>query len=142
MPNGKHLPLQLLPKQARGRKIGSSVFAFKDNLTMVSWHPKRSKFVLLLSSLHHNSNIVESGKPEIVEFYNKTKAGVDALDQKVRYNTTYRKTYRWPLAAFTTSLTYLHIMLSCCSSCDLLLKVKLMLSVPVSSFYAYLVNSC
>ena len=35
MPNIKHLPLQLLPKQARGREIGSSVFAFKDNLKMV-----------------------------------------------------------------------------------------------------------
>ena len=87
MPNRRHLPLSLLTKQARGREVGSSLFAFKDNLTMVSWHPKRSKFVLLLSSLHHNSNIVESGKPEIVEFYNKTK-GVDALDQKVRHYTT------------------------------------------------------
>ena len=100
MPNRKHLPLSLLPKQARGREVGSSLFAFKDNLTIVSWYPKRSKFVLLLSSLHHNSNIAESGKPEIVEFYNKTKAGVDALDQKVCHYTTYRKTYCWPLAVF------------------------------------------
>ena len=67
---------------------------------MVSWYPKPSKFVLLLSSLHHNSNIAESGKPEIVEFYNKTKAGVDVLDEKVHHYTTYRKTYRWPLAVF------------------------------------------
>ena len=87
MPNRRHLPLLLLPKQARGCEVNSSLFAFKDNLAMVSWHPKQSKFVLLLSSLHHNSNIVESGKPEIVEFYNKTK-GVDALDQKVRHYTT------------------------------------------------------
>ena len=67
---------------------------------MVSWHPKRSKFVFLLSSLHHNSNIVASGKPEIVEFYNKTKAGVNALGQKVRHYTAYRKTNHWPLAIF------------------------------------------
>ena len=89
-----------ITKQARGREVGFSLFAFKDNLTMVSWHPKRSKFVLLLSSLHHNSNIVQSGKPEIVEFYNKTKGGVDALDQKVRHYTTCRKTHPWPLAVF------------------------------------------
>ena len=100
MANRRHLPLSLLPKQARDREVGSSLFAFKDNLNMASWHPKRSKFVLLLSSLHHNSNIAENGKQEIVEFYNKTKAGVDALDQKVRHYTTYRKTYRWPLAVF------------------------------------------
>ena len=89
MPNRRHLHLSLLLKQAIGREVGSSLFAFKDNLTMVSWHPKRSKFVLLVSSLHHNSNIDEIGKPEIVEFYNKTKAGVDALDKKVRHYTTY-----------------------------------------------------
>ena len=73
MSNRRHLTLLLLPKQARGREVGSSLFAFQDNLTMVSWYPKRSKFVLLLSSLHNNSNIVKSGKPEIVEFYNKLK---------------------------------------------------------------------
>ena len=92
IPNRRHLPLSLLPKQARGCEVGSSLFAFKNNLTMVSWHPKRSKFVLLLSSLHPNSNIAESAKPEIVEIYNKTKAGVDALYQKVHH--------RSPLAVF------------------------------------------
>ena len=45
IPNRKHFPLSLLPKQARGREVGSSLFAFKDNFTVVSWHPKRSKFV-------------------------------------------------------------------------------------------------
>ena len=73
MPNRRHLPLSLLPKQARGCEVGSSLIGFKDNLTIVSWHPKRSKFVLSLPSLHHNSNIAESGKPEIVEFRVKIK---------------------------------------------------------------------
>ena len=85
MPNKKHLLLALLPKEAQGHEIGSSIFAFKDNLNMFSWHPKRSKYVLLLSSLHPITNITESGKPLIVEFYSKTKAGVDASDQKVRH---------------------------------------------------------
>ena len=80
--------------------MNMSLFVSKDNLTMVSWHPKRSKFVLLLSSLYRSSNIVESGKREIVEFYNKTKGGVSALDEKVHHYTTYRKTHRLPLAVF------------------------------------------
>ena len=88
MPNRRHLHLLLLPKQARGREVGSSLVAFKYNLTMISRHPKRSKFGILLSSLHHNSNIAESDKPEIVEFYDKTKAGDNALDQKVCHYTT------------------------------------------------------
>ena len=67
---------------------------------MVSWHPKRSKHVTVLPSLHNNANITESSKPEIVEFYNNTKACVNALDQKVRHYSTYRKTYRQPLTVF------------------------------------------
>ena len=98
--NRRHLPLSLLPKQARGCEVGSSLFAFKDNLNMVFLHPKQSTFVLLLSSLHHNSNIVESGKPEIVEFYNKIKGGVDALDQNIRHYATYQKMHHWSLAVF------------------------------------------
>ena len=141
MPIRRYLSLSLLPKQARGREVGSSLFAFKDNLTMVSWHPKRSKFVLLLSSLYHNSNIVESGKLEIVEFYNKTKEGVDALDQKVRYYTTYRKTHRWPLVVFYNifdiSFYNAYVLFDIRYSCKLLM----ILSVLVSKFYVPLVSS-
>ena len=39
----------------------------------------------LLSILHQTNEIAQSGKPEINEFYNQTKAGVDALDQKVHH---------------------------------------------------------
>ena len=62
---------------------------------MCSWVPKKNKLVLLLST-----EIGESAKPEIGEFYNEIKARVDALYQKVRHYTTYRKTKRWPMAAF------------------------------------------
>ena len=67
---------------------------------MCSWVPKNNKLALLLSTAHQSDKIGESGKPEIVEFYNETKAGVDALDQKVQHYTTYRKTKRWPMAVF------------------------------------------
>ena len=74
------------------------MFAFKNSLTTVLWHPKCSKHVLLLSSLHRNANITKTGKPEIVKFY--TKAGVDALDQKVRHYSIYCKIHQWPLTVF------------------------------------------
>ena len=54
----------------------------------------------MLSTAHYSDKIGEIEKPETVEFYNETKAGVDALDQKVRHYTTYRKTKRWPMAVF------------------------------------------
>jgi hypothetical protein len=40
--------------------------------------PQRKKAVLLLSSMHHNGEVnLVSGKPEIIEFYNPTKGGVN-----------------------------------------------------------------
>lgn len=39
-------------------------------------------------------------KPEMILFYNKTKAGVDSMDQKCSRYTTQRRTCRWPLAFF------------------------------------------
>ena len=98
--NRKNLLVKLLPSQAKESTVVDSIFAFKRNTTIVSWYPKQAKVVLLLSTMHHDDKIRDNGKPEIVEFYNKTKVAVDTLDQKVRYSTTYRKTSRWPLAVF------------------------------------------
>ena len=50
----KQLPVQLLPNNAKCRDIGSRIFAFKDRLTMVSWKPKKNKYVLLLPTFHHD----------------------------------------------------------------------------------------
>lgn len=38
-------------------------------------------------------------KPEIISYYNSTKGGVDALDEKCSIYSTER-TRRWPLAIF------------------------------------------
>ena len=64
------------------------------------WVPKENKLVLLFSTAHQFDKVGESGKPEIVEFYNGTKAGVDDLDQKVQHYTTYHKMKCWPVAVF------------------------------------------
>ena len=77
------------------------MYGFYGNLTLLSFVPKKSKVVLLLSSMHHNeSEDRETGKPEIISFYNKTKAGVDTLDQLCVTYTTGRSTRRWPLCLF------------------------------------------
>lgn len=41
-----------------------------------------------------------TGKPQIILEYNKTKSGVDTVDQKCASYTTQRITRRWPLALF------------------------------------------
>ena len=67
---------------------------------MLSLHglQKQTSLSFLSSTAHQSDKIGESGKPEIVEFYNKTKVGVDALDQKVWHYTTYCKMKHWPMA--------------------------------------------
>ena len=77
------------------------MYGFYDEITLVSYVPKKAKVVMLLSTMH---NIEEtnstSGKPEIIEYYNKTKSGVDTLDQLCANYTCGRSTRRWPLCIF------------------------------------------
>ncbi|CAF1609749.1 unnamed protein product [Adineta ricciae] len=64
------------------REVGSSLFGFDANLTLVSFVPKKNKAVLLLSSKHHDNHVdKKTGKPIIVLDYNKTKGAVDTVDQ-------------------------------------------------------------
>lgn len=53
-----------------------------------------------MSTFHHDKAIMASEKqlPEIINFYNKSEAGVDTLGQLVGNYTTKHKTNRWPYA--------------------------------------------
>nr|CAH7754017.1 unnamed protein product [Callosobruchus chinensis] len=63
-------------------------------MTLVSFIPRPSKSVILISSMHHcESTDEETGKPEIIAFYKSTEGGVDSLDKN-------RRTQRWPMALF------------------------------------------
>ena len=57
---------------------------------------------MLLSSMHHDKTIDESQqkKPDIILYYNKTKGGVDQMDQMVQMYSYKRKTKRWPMVLF------------------------------------------
>jgi hypothetical protein len=77
--NKREIPQEFKPARQRDEK--SSIFGFTMDLTPVSYVPKKNKSVVLLSSLHHDPAICsDSGKPEILEFYTKTKGAVDMLD--------------------------------------------------------------
>ena len=88
MANRLQLPFRIFPCGEK-RHLGSSMFAYEEKGTMVSWYPKKSKFVLFLSTLHHDSSLEPGGKPEIISYYNQAKARVDALCQKVCYYSAY-----------------------------------------------------
>lgn len=78
------------------------MFGFHENVTMCSYVPKKNKVVIMLSSMHHEAKISDNAKkkPEIIEFYNWSKAGVDTMDKMLGRYTTKRSTQRWPLAFF------------------------------------------
>lgn len=71
---------------------------------IVSYVPKPHKTVFLVSNLHNTDTIDESTgddqKPEIITFYNYTKAAVDVIDQMCAHYNVARNTKRWPLVIF------------------------------------------
>lgn len=70
-------------------------------MTLLSYTQKVNNAVLFLSTFHHAPDVdPESGKSEINLFYNKTKGGVDTLDQLCHAYTVQRRTNRWPFAFF------------------------------------------
>ncbi|KAK3882814.1 hypothetical protein Pcinc_012836 [Petrolisthes cinctipes] len=76
----KEVPAKMREKDTR--VLGSSAFLFTKELTLVSFVPATSKkkIVLMLSLMHTTPTLGKSGKPEMIEFYNSTKGGVDAYD--------------------------------------------------------------
>lgn len=99
--NRRFLPPAIL--ETKGREVKSSVFAFTEDITLVSYIPKKQKNVILMSSQHHNNEVHEARedrKPEIILHYNKTKGAVDTADQLIRTYSCQRKSRRWPMIFF------------------------------------------
>ncbi|XP_054866815.1 piggyBac transposable element-derived protein 4-like [Amphiprion ocellaris] len=93
-------------KPSRSREACSSEFGFNGGMTMVSYVPKKGKAVILLSTMHHDKAVADTPKkkPEIIIYYNRTKGGVDLLDQMVSNYTCKRRTRRWPLVLWYNML--------------------------------------
>lgn len=92
-----------IPKQfadPKNRPINSSLFGFHKDCTLTSYVPKKNKVVIAVSTLHHDNNIDPTTgnkkKPDIITFYNKTKCGVDRLDQMCSLYDVARNSRRWP----------------------------------------------
>lgn len=104
--NKKEIPPEFI--NARIRAENSSMFAFKENMSLLSYCPKKNKVVLLLSTMHSRDDIDpesdDANKPFMLTFYNSTKCGVDVVDE---YKATYsvsRTSNRWPLTLFFSLL--------------------------------------
>lgn len=91
------------PAQIRKIRVSSSEFLFDKKMKIVQYIPKKYKLVTLLSTLHHEKKVLHDHPkkiPEIIQFYNSTKGGVDTMDQLVRTYSCKRQTNRWPVALF------------------------------------------
>lgn len=104
--NKRQLPPNFI--NVKGRVQYSSVFGFNNGNTLVSYVPKKSKNVVLISSLHNDKaidqNTGEQKKPDVITFYNNTKAGVDTADQMCSTFSVSRNTRRWPMVMFFACL--------------------------------------
>lgn len=76
------------------------MYGFTKDITLLSYVPKKNKVVLLVSSMHHGICNDTSGKPEIIEYYNNTKGGVDSLDERCAVYCCGRRTQRWTMTLF------------------------------------------
>jgi len=92
--------------ETRSRQENTSIFAFQDSATLVSYCPKNCRVVGLLSTDHDTAQVdnSEKSKPRMVLDYRASKAGVDTMDQMVRTDASKRMTRRWPMVLFTIYL--------------------------------------
>jgi len=104
--NKREIPKEFLV--TKNRELCSSYFGFQNNMSIVSYMPKKNKIVLVLSTMHSSKTIDESSglakKPEIITFYNATKGAVDNMDRMTENYTVARRSNRWPLTVFYSIL--------------------------------------
>lgn len=65
-----------------GSQPGEARYCFNTDATLLSLSTKK-KCVYFLSTIHDGECKMPNGKEEINDYYNKTKRGVDVMDQKV-----------------------------------------------------------
>ena len=77
--NRKELPAEFV--NPKNRKAHSTIKGYYEDNVLISYCPKKGKTVVLLSNMHDSITFSEKEdkKPNIIEFYNETKGGVDTL---------------------------------------------------------------
>ena len=79
--NKRFLPSNMQPTEEK--PVCSTKFATIVMQQSVHMWQKKKKTVVLLPSMHMSGEVEESQsvKPEIIKYYNKTKDGVDTMDE-------------------------------------------------------------
>ena len=94
---------------------GRTVFKHHENILAIKYRAAKNKsdgnpkVILLLSTKHntavkntsktdHDGNIIQ--KPDAIIYYNKSKGGVDKIDQKLDSINIIRKSFKWYYKVF------------------------------------------
>nr|CAH7718289.1 unnamed protein product [Callosobruchus chinensis] len=97
--NKREVPPELV--NVKQRPPQSSIFAYQPHCSLVSYVPRKNKNVLVLSTMHHDDKLdKDSGKPDMIMDYNRTKFGVDVVDKMCASYDVSRNSRRWPLTVF------------------------------------------
>ncbi|KAF7401044.1 hypothetical protein HZH66_006228 [Vespula vulgaris] len=103
------------PKLAKSTKDKmehfSTVLYKSNNCTLIIYKSKPTKKVTILSWKHKSIKINNDRKriTETVVYYNKTKFGVNIIDQIARKYNVKSKSYRWPVLVFFNILDLTNI---------------------------------
>ncbi|KAL7292612.1 hypothetical protein TKK_0013742 [Trichogramma kaykai] len=97
----REIPAEFLvvPKERPATK-----FAHTNELTLLSFAPKKSNKVILIVSSNMQTRNVTDIKPDIVRYYNLNKGGTDTFDKLCHSYTTAGRTNRWPMRYFFSIL--------------------------------------
>ncbi|XP_026079604.1 uncharacterized protein LOC113056899 [Carassius auratus] len=93
-----HVPPIMKPSKLRA--LHTSEFGFCGKVFMVSYVPKLKKAVILLSTMHTSDALNETSaknKPEVIQYYSRTKGGVSSVKLMAENYTCKRQTKRWPM---------------------------------------------
>ena len=130
--NRKELPENIQEIEKKLPRYSSSFLRTEDgSCSLTVYKCKPNKSVLLLSTRHHSINTPESHPkklPDSINFYNRTKVGVDSFDQMARLYTTRAGTRRWTMSVFYNLLDFCGI-----NSC-ILYRLKTGQSIPRRHF--------
>jgi len=102
--NRKGIPEEF--KQAKGRDVHSTLFAFSGECMLISYVPKKGKVVLMLSTEHDSPQVSDrkDKKPQTILDYNEAKGGVDTVDMMINTYRSKAATRRWPMVVWTTMI--------------------------------------
>ena len=104
--NKAYLPSKTFIQNLRIPKDDSLILHYRDhpsnlqNMSLVVKKVRASKYVGIISTLHHKLTVVENNKTQAHMFYNAGKGGTDAFDQRCATTSCRRKTRRWSMAVF------------------------------------------